>query len=334
MAGNRPMAVVTSASETPGTTIASVACCTFPSELKAFMMPQTVPNRPTYGLVEPTVASVARLCSSRSISLSCATRIARRAPSSSMSAATPPCARSRANSRKPNSKMLSMPVALPRDSMARYSELRSPPDQKLFSNRSASRCARCTTRLLRKIIAHDISEAASRMPMTTCTTRLAWTIMLRIDKSPPISYSLRQRAAASCRQLPDYDWRQAPGFQRSRVQAGNAHRGTHQQILRGRVAPDALLELKARPALPLRLAADRQHIVEPRRATVLRFQGYHREHYARIACQRQLRHPVRPQPLTACTLQESQIIRIINNASGVGVFPIHTRLPHEGGQAP
>ena len=41
------MAVVTSASEMPGATIARVACCTLPSELKALMMPQTVPNRPT-----------------------------------------------------------------------------------------------------------------------------------------------------------------------------------------------------------------------------------------------------------------------------------------------
>ena len=43
------MAVATSASAMPGATIASVACCTLPSELKALMMPQTVPNRPTYG---------------------------------------------------------------------------------------------------------------------------------------------------------------------------------------------------------------------------------------------------------------------------------------------
>ena len=34
------------------------------------MMPHTVPNRPTYGLVEPMVARVARLSSRRSISLS------------------------------------------------------------------------------------------------------------------------------------------------------------------------------------------------------------------------------------------------------------------------
>ena len=46
MAANRPMAVATSASEMPGATIASVACCTFPSPEKALMMPHTVPNRP------------------------------------------------------------------------------------------------------------------------------------------------------------------------------------------------------------------------------------------------------------------------------------------------
>ena len=65
--------------------MASVACWTLPSDENALMIPHTVPNSPTYGLVLPTVASVARLCSSRSISLSCATRIARREPSSSWS---------------------------------------------------------------------------------------------------------------------------------------------------------------------------------------------------------------------------------------------------------
>src|SRR5580692_11401087 len=265
------MAVVTNASEMPGATIARVACCTFPSELKAFMMPQTVPNRPTYGLVEPTVASVARLCSSRSISFSCATRIARREPSSSMSAATPPCARKRANSRKPNSKMLSMPVALPRDSIARYSELRSPPDQKLFSKRSASRCARRTTMRLRKMIAHDISEAASSMPMTICTTRLACTIMRRIEISPPINYSFRDPALDrhSCRQLCDYDLRQAPGFQAGGIQAGHAYRGAQQQLLGQRFAPDTLREYDARAAVARRLATDRQQIVEPRGSPIL-----------------------------------------------------------------
>src|ERR1700722_18886995 len=252
-----------------------------------------------------------------------------------MSAATPPCARSRANSRKPNSKMLSMPVALPRDSIARYSELRSPPDQKLFSKRSAARCARRTTMRLRKMIAQDISEAASRMPMTICTTRLACTIIRRIDISPPISYSLQcRRAPCSCRQLPDYDLRQAPGFQGRGIEAGDAYRGAQEQLALERCAPYALRKHDAGTALQPRLAADRQQIVEPRRTPVLRFQRHHREHHAGVARQRQLRHAARAQPLGARALQEAQVIRIIDNTPGVGVFPVDTRLPDEGNQAP
>src|SRR5450631_3610370 len=310
MAANSPAAVATSASEMPGATIASVACCTFPKEENALMMPQTVPKSPTYGLVEPTVASVARLCSSRSISLSCATRMARREPSRSISAATPPCARRRANSRKPNSKMLSMPEVLPRDSTVRYSELRSPPDQKLFSKRSASRRARFTTMRLRKMMAHEPTEAASRIPRTICTTRLACTIRRTTDNSPPINYSLEQRqhwrrAWISNLELTDYDCRQALGFQALRVETSHAHGCAQQQLTLDAVAPDALLEGEAGAPVLGRLTADREHIIEAGRSPVLRLERHHREYDPRIQGERALRHTARAQPFTARALEES-----------------------------
>ena len=56
MAANSPIAVAISASAMPGATVAIDTLCIAPSERKEFMMPQTVPNNPTYGLVEPTVA--------------------------------------------------------------------------------------------------------------------------------------------------------------------------------------------------------------------------------------------------------------------------------------
>ena len=111
------MAVATSASEMPGATMASVACCTFPRPEKALMMPQTVPNSPTYGLVLPTVASVARLCSSRSISLQLRHAHRARAPSEQLLGGAAPLWRSRANSRNPNSKMPPCRVAPPADSI-------------------------------------------------------------------------------------------------------------------------------------------------------------------------------------------------------------------------
>src|SRR5688572_31601074 len=81
IAAMRPIAVAMSASEMYGATTEIVALCMPPSAWNELMMPQTVPSRPMYGLVLLTVARNARLCSSRSISLRCETRIARREPS-------------------------------------------------------------------------------------------------------------------------------------------------------------------------------------------------------------------------------------------------------------
>ena len=57
--------------------------------------------------------------------------------------------------------MLDMPVAPPRLSICRYSAVRSPPVQKLFSKFSASSCARDSSARLRKMMAQDISDASS-----------------------------------------------------------------------------------------------------------------------------------------------------------------------------
>ncbi|MNG21116.1 hypothetical protein D3C84_1054460 [compost metagenome] len=72
-------------------------------------MPQTVPNRPMYGLTEPTVARNGRLCSSFSSSREMATRMARATPSMTASGSTPGCWRRRENSLKPARKICSTP---------------------------------------------------------------------------------------------------------------------------------------------------------------------------------------------------------------------------------
>src|SRR6185437_7328522 len=68
MAAIRPMAVANSASAMPGATTDSEVFFDAAIDWKLDMMPQTVPNRPTKGLAEPTVASTRSLRSSRSIS--------------------------------------------------------------------------------------------------------------------------------------------------------------------------------------------------------------------------------------------------------------------------
>src|SRR5229473_1042733 len=68
MAAIRPMAVANSASAMPGATTASEVFLEAAIDWKLDMMPQTVPNRPTKGPAEPTVASTRSRRSSRSTS--------------------------------------------------------------------------------------------------------------------------------------------------------------------------------------------------------------------------------------------------------------------------
>ncbi|CAH2405990.1 conserved hypothetical protein [Mesorhizobium escarrei] len=57
IAATSPIAVASKASAIPGATTARLVVCACEMPMKAFMMPQTVPNRPTKGAVEPIVAS-------------------------------------------------------------------------------------------------------------------------------------------------------------------------------------------------------------------------------------------------------------------------------------
>ena len=132
------MAVAISASAMPGATVASVACCTLPSPWKAVMMPHTVPNRPTYGLVEPMVASVDEALLEPVDLLATAPRASRGGAVQQLRAgdARPASAQARefaearvedvrhAGRRPPSSDL--------------YSAARSPPDQNCASKRSAA----------------------------------------------------------------------------------------------------------------------------------------------------------------------------------------------------
>src|SRR5215470_10523501 len=323
MAAKSPMAVATSASDIPGATIASVACWTLPSEEKALMIPHTVPKSPTYGLVLPTVASVARLCSSRSISFSCATRIARREPSSSCSLPAALC-RSRANSRKPNSKMPAMPVAPPFDSMARYSVARSSPDQNRPSNRSASRRARPMMRRLRKMIAQELSDASSSSAMTICTGTLACTMSLRIESGSPIGNRLGAHGFAQ-------ELRQTARAERRGVHAGDAHLRLDQQLRAPRRpgAVDALGKAQRRCTFRAGCAGDLELIVEPGRCAVIDVNTHHGKENPRLACQSQLRMPLGTQPFGARALEKAQVVGVIDDGAAVSVLPIHPRRPRE-----
>ena len=80
IAANRPMAVANKASAMPGATTASEVLLASAMAVKLRMMPQTVPNRPTKGATEPTVARMFRRSHSRSSSAATAAFIRRRQP--------------------------------------------------------------------------------------------------------------------------------------------------------------------------------------------------------------------------------------------------------------
>src|ERR1700687_1582931 len=56
IAAARPNAVASSASAMPGATTARLVVCSFEMPMKLFMMPHTVPNRPTNGAVATLAA--------------------------------------------------------------------------------------------------------------------------------------------------------------------------------------------------------------------------------------------------------------------------------------
>ena len=198
----------------PGATIAIVALCTPPSAWNELMIPHTVPSSPMYGLVLLTVARNARLCSSRSISRNCETRIARREPSMTCSGLKLDCL-SLPNSRNPASKMPAMPcgVASAR-AMSRYSEFRSTPDQKLVSKSCAAAVAFFSTRCLSMMTAQEEIDASTSSAKMACTNGLASRTSRMIDKSLFIestrSLTLRGNAAAARRVRPCKPLRQSP----------------------------------------------------------------------------------------------------------------------------
>src|SRR3990170_8013199 len=68
IAAASPAAVAISASAMPGATVASVALPVWAMPEKAFMIPQTVPNRPMKGVALPVVARKGRYVSMSAIS--------------------------------------------------------------------------------------------------------------------------------------------------------------------------------------------------------------------------------------------------------------------------
>ena len=172
IAASSPSAVANSASAMPGATTASEVFFDSAIAWKLVMMPHTVPNRPTNGAVEPTVARNSKRRSSRSIS---------RLMVTSMTFSTriwmPPSVRGLPSTVRFHSRMAAtnkdaMLSVLARDTEP-YRSSSDWPDQNICSNLSVSRRARANKNSFEKMIAHDQTEASSSPTMMICTIRLA-----------------------------------------------------------------------------------------------------------------------------------------------------------------
>ena len=114
--------------------------------------------------------------------------MARCEPSSTLRASLVLRWRWRANSRKPDSKMFSMPLLSPSPLLtSRNSCARSAPDQKRSSNASASSIAALVCEYLRMMITHERNENTSSTSSTNFTGQLASAISEKIFSPPFIA---------------------------------------------------------------------------------------------------------------------------------------------------
>src|ERR1700730_8336663 len=136
------------------------------------MMPQTVPNRPTKGPAEPTVASTRSRRSSRSISLEIETFMTFSIRICSPAKDRAWLSNDRFHSRIAATKQAAIDCVGLAES-ARYRSSIDCPDQNACSNRSIARLVRAYRNILSIAIAHTQTEQASSPSMTDLTTQCA-----------------------------------------------------------------------------------------------------------------------------------------------------------------
>src|SRR5258707_7397972 len=172
MAAIRPIAVANSASAMPGATTASEVFLEAAIDWKLDMMPHTVPNRPTKGPAEPTVASTKSRRSSRSIS---------RAMETFMTFSIRICSPSKDRAWLSNDRFHSRIAATKHAAIdcvglaesARYNSSIDCPDQNACSNRSIARLVRGYSNILPIAIAQTQTEQARSPSMTAFTIQWA-----------------------------------------------------------------------------------------------------------------------------------------------------------------
>src|SRR5450432_3243978 len=169
MAANKPIAVASSASAMPGATTASEVFLDAAIDRNAVMIPQTVPNRPTNGPAEATVARNSRFDSSRSTSraIDTSSTFSRRAcrPMNEEAALW----NERFHSRIADTNRLATPVLLCVESWP-YSSSSDWPDQNTCSKRSIDPLNLANSRVLLTMIVQHQNEESNSPTITNLTT--------------------------------------------------------------------------------------------------------------------------------------------------------------------
>jgi hypothetical protein len=163
-----------------------------------------------------------------------------------------------------------------------------------------------------------MNETPASSSMTACTTALALRIRCRIERSCETFIAV----------LPVWDRRIAG------IEVGFHLRGVYTNDVDGAAdqfpspparlfgAPDVLAKEDLRAADFLHFEADEQLIVEPRRLQVFDADAAHDEGDPRVAQQLRLLMADLAQPFGAAAFEELQIVGVIDDAAGVGVFVV------------
>src|SRR6185437_4410399 len=95
------------------------------------------------------------------------------------------------------------------------------------------------------------------------------------------------------------------------------------------ISVDLLCEAQGHRAFGVGLAGDEELIIQAGRLAILDSQADDCKHDTGVARERLLRVSQRPQPFGACSLEETQIVRIVDDTAAVGVLPIDASRPGE-----
>ena len=140
--------------------------------------------------------------------------------------------------------------------------------------------------------------------------------------------AIAQAAKASLTTV-SYAMRDSPEIsaaERRRIQRRDPHLGVEQQRV---AAPDRLREDQARAPAFAQFDRDIEHVVEPRGRAEIDPHRPHREHQTVVFAQEFLSVPQRAHPFAARALEEGQVLRVVDHAAGVGIFPVNADVVDE-----